>query len=186
MKYFKEQKYRPALILAGFLGVCAVVLIYVAFFARRTPMQVARANPSETGWTLVCDTKEHTLSLFIQSKEAGPNEWKPVLYNSFPCATGIPVEINGKMVSRTPLGKTSIHFKERSHIFEDCRSWYNCWLRGGFGIHSTMYARDELTPEHEVDGRLGIDASSRCIRVKLKIAKWIYKNIPEDTPVVVY
>ena len=181
-----DRKGRLIITLLCVLVICAGVFLYMFCFMRKTPMQIARENPSETGWTIVCDTKEHTLYIYRQPIDVGEDQWEPALYKSFPCATGVPVEIDGKMVSRTPKGRTSIHFKERSHVFEDCRSWYNCWCRGGFGIHSTMYARDETSPEHEVDGRLGIDASRRCIRVKLNVAKWIYTVIPEETPVVIF
>ncbi len=166
--------------------IVSTFLIWKEYFARKSPEQIAKKYTSETGWLLVCDTKEHMLAVFKQSNDAGVGEWEPVHYNSFPCSTGALVMKEGKAVTSTPIGASYIKFKQRSHKFDDCRSWYNCWCKGGFGIHSTMYDRDEKEPLHEIDGRLGINVSTACIRVKLKVAKWIYKTMPENTPVIVY
>jgi len=164
----------------------ALLLFWIAYFARKSPEQISKMYTSDTGWLLVCDTQEHMLAVFKQSNDAGIGEWEPVHYNSFPCSTGALVMKDGKAVTSTPIGASYIKFKQRSHKFDDCRSWYNCWCKGGFGIHSTMYSRDEKEPLHEIDGRLGINVSTSCIRVKLKVAKWIYKTMPEGTPVIVY
>jgi lipoprotein-anchoring transpeptidase ErfK/SrfK len=59
-------------------------------------------------------------------------------------------------------------------------------MKGGFAIHSTMYARDEDLPLHETDSRLGDNISTSCIRVDLKVAKYIYNTMPEMTPLMVY
>ena len=175
------------------IAIIKVMLLAVAFFlawklfiARKSPEQIARMNTSETGWMLVCDTQKHMLAVFKQSDNADIGECEPVHYNSFPCSTGALVMKDGKMVTSTPIGVSRIKFKQRRHIFDDSRSWYNCWCKGGFGIHSTLYSRDEKSPLHEIDGRLGINVSTSCIRVRLKVAKWIYKTIPVDTPVIVY
>lgn len=186
MKYLKDQKYRSARVLLCILLICAALIVYKFCFARRTPMQVARANPSETGWVLVCDTQEHNLTIFKQDRKAKEGEWKPRYYNSFPCTTGAITVIEGKERTCTPMGLSHIHWKQRKRDFDDSRSWYNCWTERGFGIHSTMYALNEDEPLTEVDGRLGIDTSTGCIRVEIGLAKFLYKKIPLETPLIVY
>lgn len=172
--------------LAVLLGGAAIVFFWLQF-VQDSPEKIAKRNTSDTGWMMVCDTEEHTLTVFMQSKDAAPGEWKPELYNTFPCSTGRTVMKNGKYQTCTPKGLTYIQWKEQTHTFEEFKSWYNCWMKGGtFGIHSVLYDRDEPVASHEIDGRLGIDSSSRCIRVDLKVAKWIYRTLPEKTPLVVY
>lgn len=185
----KAVGFRSKYILIALAVVCialALIMSRGSSRIRKTPLQIAEECTTATEWMMVCDTQEHVLTLFKQSKDAAPGEWKPVMYNSFPCSTGALRMINGEMKTCTPLGPSYIKFKQRSHKFDDCKSWYNCWMKGGFAIHSTMYARDEDLPLHETDSRLGDNISTSCIRVDLKVAKFIYKTMPEMTPLMVY
>lgn len=182
----KIHKISPIKAIVIVLLITGIVAMLWYQFARKTPERIAKEYSSATGWLLVCDTEEHTLSLFKQSIKANPGEWKPILYNCFPCSTGQLVLKDGKMQTCTPKGFSYIHWKERRHSFPEFTSWYNCWIKGGFAIHSTLYAPNEPEPITELDDRLGVDASTSCIRVKIDIAKWMYNNLPVGTPIVVY
>ncbi|MDO5477375.1 MAG: L,D-transpeptidase [Eubacteriales bacterium] len=182
-KHKKKICFMGIALLAALIGVG----LYMSGFPRKKPETIAREYTSETGWMMICDTKEHMLFVFTQSPDADLSKWVPVYYNSFPCSIGEIIEKNGKRRTRTPLGVAHIRWKQRYCLFDDCRTWYNSWMEDSvFGIHSTPYMRDEEEPLHEIDDRLGMDISNRCIRVKLKVAKWIYKTFPEGTPLIVY
>jgi lipoprotein-anchoring transpeptidase ErfK/SrfK len=181
-KSFSSLKISLIIILCG-----AAIIFFWLRFVKESPEKIARKYPSETGWMMVCDTEEHTLTVFMQSEDAAPGEWKPIVYNTFPCSTGRAIMENGKYETCTPKGATYIRWKQKTHLFREFKSWYNCWMKGGkFAIHSVLYDRDESIASQKVDGRLGVDSSSGCIRVDLKVAKWIYRTLPVNTPLVVY
>jgi hypothetical protein len=77
-KSFSSLKISLIIILCG-----AAIIFFWLRFVKESPEKIARKYPSETGWMMVCDTEEHTLTVFMQSEDAAPGEWKPIVYNTF-------------------------------------------------------------------------------------------------------
>jgi len=181
------------------VGLAVVVLITVILMmvahpnteaqaksaGRKTPDQVSTQYVSRTGWLLVCDVQRHTLTVFKNIAKPG-KRWKPVRFASYSCTIGALVRKGGRKQTCTPLGYTQIMWKQKVHTFSTSKSWYNCWTKKGFAIHSTMYHKNDQTPRREVDGRLGMNLSNSCIRIRLEQARWIYKTMTKYTPLIVY
>ncbi len=71
------------------------------------------------------------------------------------------------------------------------RFWYCSGMKNSDGnhenyIHSTAYdINDKSGPHKEVDGTLGKKITNGCTRVPLGVAKYIYMNCGEGTPVLI-
>ncbi len=105
------------------------------------------------------------------------NNWERV--KNFSCTMGA-------RGTRTPRGTYTIKNKGRYfNTGSRGRCWYWTQFYGNYLFHSVIYNRNS-SPNHIIDGRLGINASHGCIRLKLKNAKWIYDNVPRRTKVVIY
>ena len=123
---------------------------------------------------LICVSyKKHQVRIYKGKK----NKWKRI--KKFKCSMGR----NGA----TPTGTFKI--TSRGLYFHPKGSSNRCWYWTGFIgstylFHSTIY-NNNSSPTHEVDGRLGKNISHGCIRLKLGNAKWIYKNMPGGTKVVI-
>ena len=88
----------------------------------------------------------------------------------------------------TPTVRGTFTIKSRGLYFNtgiSLRCWYYTQFYGNYLFHSVLYDRSSR-PVHVMDGRLGIRASHGCIRLSLKSAKWIYRNIPSGTKVIIY
>lgn len=102
--------------------------------------------------------------------------------DKFICSTG-------KVDTPTPLG-TFRTTKPLNvwHYF----SKYNCWaqysyrITGDYYFHSVLFSdRNDKRPTSSSVRHLGRRASHGCVRLKIEDAKWIFRNCPAGTTVVV-
>ena len=97
----------------------------------------------------------------------------------------------GAKSTPTPKGSFTIGGKEEIEMNskQTVNWWYNTHFYGKYQFQSVLYYTDPEThkPAHDkvYDGRLGADISDGCIRLSLTNAKWIYRNIPAETKVVI-
>jgi hypothetical protein len=113
------------------------------------------------------------------------NEWE--LYEVFIISTSL-------WLNSTPRGVTTIpsrtsagwSFPEEGYRVEPVvRFWPERSSQNGqsFAFHSRPL---DLRTREVVDARIGIPASSGCIRMFCEDAWWLYNNVPDHTTVVVY
>ena len=159
---------------------------FVTRGSRRYNLQTAEAfvngkgYSSSTGYLIWVSTYTQHLYVFTGSK----HHWKAVKHTG--CATG-------RFEKPTPLGASAITYKVPWLWFNQevgQGGYYGLRIRGG-AIHSWLY---NIASSQAHGGRklmwnsehYGKPVSSGCVRVKLKVAKWLYDKIPLNTIVVVY
>lgn len=131
----------------------------------------AQGYSSSTGYLILVNYTYHTFSVYTGSR----NNWK--LNQCFPCSLG-------KDSTKTPTG--TFYTTGRTYSFGD--SDHTCYYATGYIgmnylIHSVLYYPGTMTVK---DGRLGMNISGGCIRLYIDDAKWVYFNVPLNTPVVIY
>ena len=134
----------------------------------------AQKYKSRKKYLVVVSYKKHRVRIYKGKK----NNWKRI--KNFKCSMG-------KKSTPTPRGTFKITNKGR---YFNTGSRARCWYWTGFIgniylFHSVLYNRNSR-PNHVIDGRLGRNISHGCIRLSLKNAKWIYKNVPRRSKVVIY
>ena len=99
----------------------------------------------------------------------------------------------GAPATRTPCGQFTLCYKQPTDYgwkdFNLSRAAYVYWTTAGFMIHTILYSKwggDDPEYVDVLDDRLGMNLSLSCIRLSLENARWIYKNIPTGTTLVVY
>lgn len=61
----------------------------------------------------------------------------------------------------------------------------NTQFKGNYLIHSIVYHKSG-SPSRAADSRLGVNASHGCIRLATKNARWVQRNVPRGSKVVIY
>lgn len=133
----------------------------------------AQKYRSRTKWLVLVSLKKHQVRIYKGKK----NKW--IRKKKFRCTTG---------KSSTPTLKGSFTVGIKGKYFNtgyNGRCWYYTQFRGNYLFHSVIYYRSS-SPSRVMDGRLGRSLSHGCVRLSLKNAKWIYKNIPRRTKVYIY
>jgi len=99
----------------------------------------------------------------------------------------------GSSSTPTPQGQFYLCYKHPTDYgwkdFTLSRAAYVYWTTAGFMIHTILYEKwggDDPEYVEVLDDRLGENLSLSCIRLSLENARWIYKNIPTSTKLVVY
>ena len=128
---------------------------------------------SSTRYLMVVKLSEHKVRIY----RGGKNRWSRI--HTYSCTTGAPSTptVRGTF----SIGAKGLYFNTGTAQ----RCWYYTQFCGNYLFHSIIYDRSS-SPRNVVDGRLGISASHGCIRLALANAKWIYRNIPRGTKVVIY
>ncbi|MDD7402912.1 MAG: L,D-transpeptidase [Butyribacter sp.] len=110
-------------------------------------------------------------------KQKSDGTYKPV--KALICSTG----------QATKLGTYSLGEKLRWHTLDGpCYGQYCTRIYGGVLFHSVWYTgkNNPATLSISSYNKLGTTASHGCVRLTVAGAKWIYKNVPSGTKVVIY
>lgn len=138
----------------------------------------AYSNSSSTKYMILVNCSTHRVGVYKGKKHA----WKRIYY--WKCGDGkkSTPTVKGKFKTGVYLGRK---YKQRYFDSHGARCWYATRIYNGYLFHSVLYKKAK-TPKKIKDGRLGKGVSHGCVRLKLKNAKWIYKNIPKKTKVIIY
>ena len=130
---------------------------------------------SDTRSIVTIDCAKHRLNVFRKKGK----DW--VCIKQWICSTG-QTEVNGDY-KKTPKGIFKLRYKLK-HFGEE--HGYTCWYASNFSgnsfIHSVLYNPMSMTSIQ--DGRLGINASHGCVRLKLQNAKWIYEHVKKGSTII--
>ena len=143
----------------------------------------ANGYTSETEYLIWVNRCFQRANIFIGTGQA--NEWE--LYKVFFICTG-------GWINSTPRGVTTIPSRSAAGwVFSDSgyrvepvvRFWpeRSSPLGSSFAFHSRPL---DIQTGEVVDERIGVPASSGCIRMYCDDVWWIFENIPDHTTVVVY
>lgn len=133
---------------------------------------------SKTKYLILVNCSTHRVGVYKGSKA----NWKRLYY--WKCG-------DGKKSTPTVKGtfKTGVYkgrkYKQKYFDSHGARCWYATRIYNGYLFHSVLYKRAK-TPKKIKDGRLGAGVSHGCVRLAIGNAKWIYKNIPKKTKVIIY
>ena len=143
--------------------------------------QKAQWYESDTKYLVLADLDNYELRVY-QGKKGNWNK----IQGGWELTCGAPA-------TRTPCGQFTLCYKQPTDYgwkdFTLSRAAYVYWTTAGFMIHTILYSKwGGNDPEYVdvVDDRLGMNLSLSCIRLSLENARWIYKNIPTGTKLVVY
>lgn len=138
----------------------------------------AYAYSSKTDYLILVNCKTHRVGVYEGSK----NKWKRTHY--WKCGDGkkSTPTVKGTFKTGTYLGRK---YKQRYFDSHGARCWYATRIYNGYLFHSVLYYKNKK-PKKIKDGRLGKGVSHGCVRLALNDAKWIYKNIPKKTKVIIY
>ena len=130
----------------------------------------ANASNSRTSYLLVVDKSAHRVIAMV----GGNGYWRPV--RDMPCSVG---------ASGTPTVEGSFTVGDRGGSFG---SGYTCWywtqIWSGYLFHSVLYNPGSQTSLQ--DGRLGMNISHGCVRMRIGDAHWIYSTVPSGTKILIY
>ena len=143
----------------------------------------AKGYTSETEYLIWVNRCFQRANIFVGTGQA--NEWE--LYEVFIISTSL-------WLNSTPRGATTIPsriaagwaFPEEGYRVEPVvRFWPEQSSQSGqsFAFHSRPL---DLRTREVIDDRIGVPASSGCIRMYCDDAWWLYHNIPDHTTVVIY
>ena len=142
--------------------------------------KAAQRYTSDTKFLVLANLSTHKLCVY----KGNCGEWKRVK-GEWDLTCGAPA-------TRTPTGQFKLVYKQPTNYgwkdFTLSRAAYVYWTTAGFMIHTILYSKwGGEDPEYVdvVDDRLGMNLSLSCIRLSLENARWIYKNIPTGTRLVV-
>ena len=128
---------------------------------------------SKSGYLVWISTYTQHLYVFTGKR----HHWK--LFKHAKCGTG-------KFEKPTMNGPSKITYKRKwcwTKKELNHGAYYCCRIRGGL-IHSWIY---NMSSKRRISReRLGRPVSLGCVRVNIKFAKWLYKNLPLNTLAVVY
>ena len=130
----------------------------------------AQNYASETNWLVLTDTKHYFTAVFKGSK----GNWECVRF--IYCAVG-------KKSSKTRKGSFRMKRKRSYFYYSKYRCKWASKYSGPYYYHSILYNR---SGKKVLDGRLGKMVSHGCIRMEADDAKYIYKNVPKKSTVIVY
>lgn len=130
----------------------------------------AQNYSSETNWLVLTDTKYYFTAVFKGSR----GNWELVRF--IYCAVG-------KKSSKTRKGSFRMKRKRSYFYYSKYRCKWASKYSGPYYYHSILYNR---SGKKILDGRLGKMISHGCIRMEADDAKYIYKNVPKKSTVLVY
>ena len=130
----------------------------------------AQNYSSETNWLVLTDTKYYFTAVFQGSR----GNWK--LVRLIYCSVG-------KKTSKTRKGSFRMKRKRSYFYYSKYRCKWASKYSGPYYYHSILYNR---SGKKVLDGRLGQMVSHGCIRMEADDAKYIYKNVPKKSTVIVY
>ena len=130
---------------------------------------------SKTRSIVTIDCAKHRVNVF----RLKDGDW--VCIKQWVCSTG-QTEVNGEY-KKTPKGVFKLRYKLK-HFGEEkgYTCWYACNFSGNSFIHSVLYNPYSKTSIQ--DGRLGINASHGCVRLKLQNAKWLYDHVKKGSTII--
>ncbi|WP_346708054.1 L,D-transpeptidase family protein [Massilistercora timonensis] len=134
-------------------------------------LRKAQSYSSQTKWLILVDTKKNKVGIYYGRK----GDWEEK--RSWDCTTG-------KASTPTPKGIFTVKARGLSFGSSTYTCWYYTQFYGDYLFHSVLYNKGSKSSIQ--DGRLGMNLSHGCVRLKLSNAKWIYDNIPSKTKVVIY
>ena len=129
----------------------------------------AHGYSSNTKYLILVDRAACKVGIFQGKKGA----WNMIKF--WDCAPGKPS-------TPTVSGVFTVGIKGRYFDSGSARCHWYTQFRGNYLFHSVLYNRNGTIQ----DGRVGLQLSHGCVRLKIENAKWIYDNIPQGTKVVVY
>lgn len=142
--------------------------------------RIAQGYASDTKYLVLANLDTHQLCVYKGNR----GEWKRIK-GEWELTCGAPA-------TRTPCGQFKLCYKHPTGYgwknFKLCRAAYVYWTTAGFMIHTILYEKwgsDDPEYAEIADDRLGMNLSMSCIRLALEHARWIYKNIPTGTRLVV-
>ncbi len=138
----------------------------------------ANTYDSPTKYLILVNKKTYKVGIYKGKK----GEWTRVKY--YDCTLGAkdtPTP-SGNFLMNVYQGRP---YRQRYFDSGDVRVFYATRVVRGINFHSVTY-KQLSEPTKLVDGRLGMNLSHGCIRLKLEHAKWIYDNIPKNTRCVIY
>lgn len=139
---------------------------YVAEYFKNLPINQWNIS-SRTNYMVWVSLKEYKVRLF----EGKQNQWKPLL--EAPCAIGAP---------GTPTITGSFEYKYKARW--DYGTYYvgPCLVfHGGYALHSVLLYQNNT----EYDGRVGVQISHGCIRLKKNDIDFIANTIPVGTRIYI-
>lgn len=133
----------------------------------------ANANmlSSNTGF-IVCTSLEKRLT-YILAQSSNTTPWS-LLY-TWECSIGKPS-------TPTPTGLFSIIGHRPNFGSSTYQVKYATRFKPGYYYHSILF---DGYGNKTIDTRLGVSISNGCIRLLTANAKWLYDNIPLNTPVII-
>lgn len=133
----------------------------------------AQKYKSNKKYLILVSYKKHRVRVYKGKK----NKWTRI--KDFKCSMG-------KGSTPTPRGEYRVTSKGRYfNTGSNARCWYwTGFISSIYLFHSVIYNRNS-SPSHVLDGRLGMNISHGCIRLKLENARWIYYNVPSGSKVVI-
>lgn len=138
----------------------------------------AFTKSSKTKYLILVNCKTHRVGVYKGRKD----KWVRLYY--WKCGDGkkSTPTVKGTFKTGSYLGRA---YKQKYFDAHGARCWYATRIYGAYLFHSVLY-KPASKPKKIKDGRLGKGVSHGCVRLKLKNAKWIYKNIPKKTKVIIY
>ena len=119
--------------------------------------------------------KKSEFMVYVMKKKFG--EW--ILYKQFPYCIGAPGY-------STPSGMFRINGKGLYFTTEiGTKCWYYSRIVGSILFHSQIYSGSDNSPVRIVDASMQRACSHGCVRLHLQNAYWIYRWIPNGTPVFI-
>lgn len=129
-------------------------------------------SEAAASYQIKVNIQKNTVTVYKYSE----GEYEP--YKAFLCSAG----------KATPVGKFRIYQKHRWRaLVQNTYGQYCSRFTGPILFHSVWYHHlNPATMPNEEFNKLGTTASHGCIRLSVQDARWIYKNCPMGTPVIVY
>ncbi|WP_244834171.1 L,D-transpeptidase [Clostridium sp. BJN0001] len=126
---------------------------------------------SNTDYLIFVDTDLQKTYIY----EGDKNNWNKL--KTFSCSTGT-------KQNKTPEGIFSIQQKGNWFFSKKYNEGAKYWsqINGNILFHSYPFSKDKETI---IDSTLGTPLSHGCIRLSTDNSKWIFKNIPKDTKVII-
>lgn len=127
-----------------------------------------------SNYMIKINKKANCVTIYKQKKNGDYKAVKAMI-----CSTGY----------ATKLGTYSLGEKIRWHVLDGpCYGQYCTRIYGSVLFHSVWYSGENNPATLSISSynKLGTTASHGCVRLTVKDAKWIYKNIPSGTKVVIY
>ena len=144
----------------------AVFLLFVAFMLWAPRVEAA------SQYKIKINKQKNTVTVYKNMD----GKYKAV--KAFICSTG----------DNTPIGTFSLQERYKWHaLVQSMYGQYCVRITGHILFHSVPYSRMNPAKMYAAEfNKLGKKASHGCIRLTVKDSRWIYKNCPRGTKIVIY